>query len=305
MNSSRILAAVGIGPESELAIAQADELARATGGELHLCHAIPNALGGYPFFYGYPSFYLGAPGGEKTAGFNADGGELRRKLVEELATYVVRVTGREPGSFQVEVHQGRTDEVILAAAHKCGATTIVVGAGVDVRERAPDLRGILRHAEIPVRIARPRSATKRIVVGTDLSDPALPAVQAGALESKRTGGEVTLVHSVEMTSAVPVWSAMGPIAFDVPLEVRNDLRKEIEARLAAALEENGIVGHRRVTEGSPIRALIAAASELDADLLVVGTQGRTGLTRALIGSVAEEVAIEARCSVLVVRLAHT
>jgi nucleotide-binding universal stress UspA family protein len=56
-----------------------------------------------------------------------------------------------------------------------------------------------------------------------------------------------------------------------------------------------------VTTGSAGTALIEIASERKADLIVVGTIGRTGLRRALLGSVAETVAKGAPCSVLIVR----
>jgi nucleotide-binding universal stress UspA family protein len=294
MSTPRILVAVGIGPESEHAISQAHELARSTGGELLVCHAIPNALGGYPFFY------------RQAQTFEADAVETRRRLLVELSAYVELLTGRSSGEFRVAVHQGRTHEVILDLAQSWSATLVVVAGAVGHDERAtdPDVRSILRHASIPVRIARPRSSTRRIVVGTDFSDQALPAVAAAAAESKRTGGEVTIVHSIELTRITPVWSAMGPLAFDVPSEVLADLRGDIEKRLDEALKQTGITGRRTVTDGSPVRALLDTAKSVDADLVVVGTLGRTGLPRMLVGSVAEEVALHATCSVLVVRLAH-
>lgn len=299
MNTSRILAAVGIGSESEHATVQADELARASGAELHVIHAIPNALGGYPFFYQGSFSY------DRAEKFQAEAAETRRTLLRELTAYVARLTGREPTEFVVEVHQGCTDEVVLAAAAKCQASQIVVAFPREEHATDPDVRGILRHAEVPVRIARLKSRSNQIVVGTDFSDPALPAVGAAAREAKRTSGAVTVIHSIELTTAVPVWSAMGPIAFDIPADVRSDLRGDIERQLQEALDRHGIAGRTRVAEGSPIRALLDAAKELDADLIVVGTQGRTGISRALIGSVAEEVAVQAHCSVLVVRLAHS
>jgi nucleotide-binding universal stress UspA family protein len=53
--------------------------------------------------------------------------------------------------------------------------------------------------------------------------------------------------------------------------------------------------------GSPAQELIELANLLDADLVVVGTHGRTGLGRLLVGSVAEAAVKKARCPVLVVR----
>ncbi|MBL8859816.1 MAG: universal stress protein [Planctomycetes bacterium] len=292
MGYSKILAAVGIDAGSENAILQADARARAAQGELYVCHAIPNALGGYPFFY--PS------SGE----FHVEGAETRQRLLAELSKYVERLTGRKPGEYRVDIKQGRSHEVILKIAEAWSADLIVLGVTTDPDKSTsdPDLRHILRHAEAPVLVAREREGTKRILVGTDFSDPSLPAVAAAAHEARRTQGEVTILHSIELSVAMPAWSALGPVAVDLPAQVLDDLKADVDKRLIDALKQHGIDGARRVMNGSPSQALLTAAEELRADLVVVGTLGRTGIPRMLIGSVAEEVALSAPCSVLVVRL---
>lgn len=60
--------------------------------------------------------------------------------------------------------------------------------------------------------------------------------------------------------------------------------------------------HHVFLEGDPATELVRYASEAGIDLIVMGTHGRTGLERLLMGSVAEKVMREARCSVLVVKL---
>ncbi|MBK7645023.1 MAG: universal stress protein [Planctomycetes bacterium] len=278
-----ILAAVGTGPESELAIAQADELARAHGARLLVCHASP-----HEFFHA------------------ASGPDTRARLAGELRAYVGRLTGRTAGEYEVEVREGRTHAAVLELAERCAAECIVVGAGSEGSGAVSDseLRRILRHAAAPVWIARGRTGTRRVLVGTDFSDPALPAVAAAAAESRRIGGELTILHSLQLMLSMPVWSATGPVPIDIPPAVQAQLHADVEERLAAALAQCGAAGQRRVAHGSPAQALLAAARELEADLVVTGTLGRTGIPRVLIGSVAEEVALGAPCSVLVVRLAH-
>jgi nucleotide-binding universal stress UspA family protein len=60
--------------------------------------------------------------------------------------------------------------------------------------------------------------------------------------------------------------------------------------------------HHVFLEGDPATEIVRYASEAGIDLIVMGTHGRTGLERLLMGSVAEKVMREARCSVLVVKL---
>jgi nucleotide-binding universal stress UspA family protein len=106
-----------------------------------------------------------------------------------------------------------------------------------------------------------------------------------------------------------VWApvAYPAMAFGgAPFTVSPDQIKQLETvateRLEESLKQLNITGDTLVTNGPAGTALIEIASEWNADLIVVGTVGRTGLRRALLGSVAETVAKQAPCSVLIVRL---
>ena len=71
------------------------------------------------------------------------------------------------------------------------------------------------------------------------------------------------------------------------------------------LGEAGIRASARVVEGEAAPTLINLANESEADLIVIGTHGRTGLTRMVLGSVARNVMLHASCSVLIVRSSST
>jgi nucleotide-binding universal stress UspA family protein len=80
------------------------------------------------------------------------------------------------------------------------------------------------------------------------------------------------------------------------------LQAEASARLAALPAPGGNVAlDRRVVEGDAAEVTLRLAKELHADLIVMGTHGRTGLGRLLMGSVAERVLREANCPVLTVK----
>lgn len=87
-------------------------------------------------------------------------------------------------------------------------------------------------------------------------------------------------------------------------ESRKEQRKEAEesvGRTANALRNAGLRAETRVGEGEPRSGVLDVAAEWHADLIVLGSHGRTGLRRLLLGSVAEAVARHAPCSVLIVR----
>jgi universal stress protein A len=81
-----------------------------------------------------------------------------------------------------------------------------------------------------------------------------------------------------------------------------EIKQHARDELVEALKKFNVDGEAMVTVGPAGSALVGIASESSADLLVIGTQGRTGLSRVLLGSVAAAVASNAPCSVLITRL---
>jgi nucleotide-binding universal stress UspA family protein len=69
----------------------------------------------------------------------------------------------------------------------------------------------------------------------------------------------------------------------------------------ARVQQAGLQGDSVIVEGTPFQTIIDTAKDKGADLIVMGTHGRTGLTLALMGSVAEKVVRLAPCPVLVTR----
>lgn len=143
----------------------------------------------------------------------------------------------------------------------------------------------------------------RIVVGIDATDHAAAALRWAAEEAALRSATLVAVHAwsfVPMTT--PADSGLVPMAWTNSVEVLDASRAAAE-RIAADQvqavlgEEHGAVV--KVVEGGPAAVLLAAAE--DADLLVVGNQGRGNLSSALLGSTSAEVADSAPCPVVIVR----
>jgi nucleotide-binding universal stress UspA family protein len=292
----RLFVAIDFSPSSDEALRQAHERAVSTGAKLAVCHIFPNELRSNLFF----------PQLSQIAALKVP---LEIKRVSEAASArVTEITHRTEAEFELIVDDGTPQALILARAEEWRADLIIVGSHGQT-SAADALLGsvtdsIIRHAHCPVLIVRSAKRTGCIVAGTDFSDPALPALKAAADEATRIGGELTVVHSLDLIWAPVSYPAM---AFGgAPYTVSPDQIKELETAATGRLEDSltqlNVRGHTLVTNGRAGTALIEAASERNADLIVVGTVGRTGLRRALLGSVAEKVAKEAPCSVLIVRL---
>jgi nucleotide-binding universal stress UspA family protein len=141
-----------------------------------------------------------------------------------------------------------------------------------------------------------------ILCATDFSLGGRTAVEVAAALARRRGAPLRLIHVVE-----PAWLPLPEVAAagDEPPE---QLRREAEARLAvikAEIENQGIAVQAEVALGSPAGAIVRAAQAARPRLIVVGTHGRQGPARLLLGSVASEVVQAAVAPVLVVRAGGT
>jgi nucleotide-binding universal stress UspA family protein len=145
---------------------------------------------------------------------------------------------------------------------------------------------------------------QHILLGTDFSEPALEARRLACRLAARWGARLTLVHVYD---PMPLGAGTSyPAAVWTGADMTAQLAREAERLLAAersALTEVSDVTTSAVPHGSAAEALCKEAEERKADLVVVGTHGRTGFTHLLLGSVAEKVVRRAPCSVLAVRQA--
>ena len=137
-----------------------------------------------------------------------------------------------------------------------------------------------------------------IVVGTDGSDTAMLAVQEAIELAAASGAKLHIVSAYAPVAAKV--SGGGPEAAD--WNVGPDVL--VEGVLSAAQHAAaglGVQADCRALRGDPADALIEAAEQEGADLIVVGNRGMTGAKRFLLGSVPNKVSHHAPCSVLIVR----
>lgn len=142
---------------------------------------------------------------------------------------------------------------------------------------------------------------RRILVPTDFSDCATKAVRYAAELADKFGAELVLLHVVPGAAlALPdaVMSVPAPVA---DLDALIDAGKDGLAALVTTLKLENQKPRTEVRLGAPEQEITAAAQDLGADLVCIGTHGRGGLARMFLGSVAEMVVRHAPCPVLTVR----
>ena len=294
--TTRILVAIDFSESADEALRQAHERASASGGSLTVIHVIPNPLRVDPLF---PQF--------------ADDGArelpaLQEMALAELGRRVEAITGRRAGEFEPVVEDGNPAAVIVREAERHNADLLLVGShgktGIPSVLLGNVAEKVVRHAHCPVLVARPRPESGSVLVATDFSDPSLPAVAAAVQEVKARGARLAIIHSIDLSPGLAEGLSLvvGGLAYAAPPEIPTQLREAVDGMLTNALQRFDGEGERIVAEGPPSMSIVRAAERLRADLVVVGTVGRTGLPRLLLGSVAEAVVRSAPCSVLVVRL---
>jgi nucleotide-binding universal stress UspA family protein len=133
-----------------------------------------------------------------------------------------------------------------------------------------------------------------IIHPTDFSSASAQAFAVAAALARDHGARLVVLHVAEEPALI---DGTGLVPFD-PAMYRSELWDKLEQLVGRAY---GVEVETRLTEGNPVKAVLHVAAEVQADLIVMGTHGWTGLRRLLMGSVAEEVVRQAPCPVLTVR----
>lgn len=136
---------------------------------------------------------------------------------------------------------------------------------------------------------------KAIVVGTDGSETAARAVAQAAAIAHAYNATLHIVSSLPMTP-ISAGTVSAPLVIDSGAEVESIL-----AEAEAAVQRDGLTVHTHAMKLDPARAIIDAATRLEADLVVVGNRGMKGAKRFLLGSIPNSVAHHAPCAVLIVK----
>ena len=137
---------------------------------------------------------------------------------------------------------------------------------------------------------------QNILVPTDGSEFTKPAIDRAVELAKLAGGRITALYVIDQT-------VFGNVPMDSSVTAIYDMMKA-EGKTAVdyvkeKCDEAGVTVEEKVIDGAPVKSIVDESP--DYDIIVMGTLGRTGFAKLMMGSVAERVVRYAHCPVLVVR----
>lgn len=139
---------------------------------------------------------------------------------------------------------------------------------------------------------------EKILVPVDFSPHSAKAVAVAVEFAKAFSAEIHLLHAYSLPVGV-----VGPYDYQIPANILGEMRESAARRVdeeAEKVSSQGVKATGMITEGVPTQAIVEAAEQIGADLIVMGTRGHTGLKHVVLGSVAERTIRHAPCPVLTV-----
>lgn len=287
----RVLIASDLSEASDFAVQQGARMAE--GGPVALCHVMPEPATHALLAQDYEVDL------QRQLAIQPKIGDALRGQWSRL----VPAGGAEPELF---IDLGSAYEQILGRAEQWQAELIVVGThgrkGLKRLLLGSVADQVVRAAHCPVLVAR-AAREGAVLAATDFADPALPAIEAAAAEAARRGRKLVVMHAMESPREGD--AAMGLLgalpALDTP-ETRASRRALASQIINTALTKLQAKGEIVVAEEDVLEETLRLAEALPAELIVVGTHGRSGLSRVVLGSRSSEVIEKAPCSVLVTRV---
>lgn len=283
MRPAKILVAMDFTRDSDLALERAIALAGYWGARLYFLLAIDDGA--------LPSAR------EASARAKTAQAEIERRMMANPA-----VTGFE---FEVFTNLGDPVERILAACDRLNIDLLVMGVcekkTLGQRLLGSAVERALRQALQPVLIVRSHAAGpyRKLVIASDFSEPSQVALDCAVGLFPNADAKVVHAYEVALHGLIPSDRMTGPLAERHEREMAEHVQRSLAKSVA---EMRGSAPRLSLDSGigTPEAVLSGLVEREAVDLVVVGTHGRTGVRRALLGSVAERLIRTLPCDVLAV-----
>jgi nucleotide-binding universal stress UspA family protein len=293
-----VLCASDLSVSSDQAVVQAAGYCEQTGTRLVVLHVQPIM----PYLLPTNGQGVSLLSAAELEAFTGRGREALEKQIQRLGVrcrdlQLEVIAADRPVYAEIveRAESGTVDLLVVGSWGAGGLPRVLLGSVADK---------VVRHAHCPVLVARPSPKSGTIVAASDFSPASHAALLAADHEAARRARStrVSVVHCLDFPPEVMGFDYAPLVYLPARLsDSRTAARERAQERLAAEVREAGLEASLLVDDGPAASGIARLAESVSAELVVVGTSGRTGLSRVLMGSVAEAVVRGAPCSVLVVR----
>lgn len=289
MAFKKILCPIDFSPGADRALRLAVRLAGESGAQLVIAHAWYIPPSAYSIEAPFPTFLIDQLVDDARKGLAAALHDATAAGVKQVSTTLLE--GLPWSSITRELETADFDLCVVGTHGRTGLARVVLGS---VAEK------VVRHARCSVMTVRPDGELlpfRHALVPTDFSEYGQRAVDLAA-ELVPPTGTITVFHAVELPVA---YTNEFPFA-DIVRELDLEALAAIDKTLVTLRKQTTATVRSAVRVGYPGGEILQALDDdRTIDLVVIGSHGRTGLSRALLGSVAEKIVRHARCPVLVAR----
>jgi len=288
-----ILVGVDFSDCSVSALRQAGRLALRDGAKLAVVHAVtPDFIEHYRESFVTPET------------------DIIEKILQQVKAFA-RANLASGAEFDAQVYVGHPFVEILRAAKECAADLLVLGShGLTVGSGSVGnlASKCVRKAPLPVLLIRDahRGEFRKVVAGVDFSDTSFLALKQAAVLAERDGAALEVLHV-----HCPPWLWVNHYAYDLKAFPKGDYEQEYRAVLRDQME--AFVGPLRellptleistqiVENEAILQGFREYLEQSDADLVAIGTRGRSGVKSLLLGTTAERLLHDSPCSILAVK----
>jgi nucleotide-binding universal stress UspA family protein len=234
--------------------------------------------------------------------------EIQNFLERDLSERVAMLLPPEKVTITVQPGWGRTEGYLFEMAHRHQVDLVVVGTHrrhvLDRLRFGSVSRTVLHHATVTVAVVPPAEEQKRaaipkldrVLVATDFSDLGNKAVPYGCAVLRR-GGALKVIHIIEPAATAEAGGTNKP----PPAKENPKLLAQLRSLVPPDAEERFDVEVEIIENSNAAEAIAQQAERFDADTICLGSHGRTGLAKTLLGSVAHAVMGNTKRPVLIVR----
>jgi len=284
MPAQHVLVPIDFSPYADQALVYAIEVAKSLNAYLTLLHVLQ-----VPLVVGDSEAVLNASleslEAEAEQGLQAALERIRQAALKGESVMVAGV----PFQTIVQVARDQHADLIVMGTHgRTGLTHILIGS---VAEK------VVRLAPCPVLVTRPHedAATPHILVPLDFSADADYALEIAVELAQKRQARMSLLHVIDRP---PMGPGEIPLSGSYQQEVLTAVDQHM-TRTLVHVQQTGLKADMTIRRGNPLQTILEVAHSQNIDLIVMGTRGRTGFKRVLLGSVAENVVRLAPCPVMV------